>query len=382
MMMLVMPTALAIQVTSTGYNVVTPSFGDNAYYSVVLDGEGEAAVIGTIGIKNFNKNNLEEIAIEIPGKSARLIAAYQQVTENYTTEYRNEYRNEYRKVEYTSEDLSESSTFTLKLNESVAEDETARILIYYKAGGYAEESNGLLDFVFETPKYAADTNNVRVAINVQEGYYLRGNQARVNYQSTFTSMNSGMLKMSGSAQAAEFSTVAQRVQSEPGFVKTAYALDPWESFQVQGTYADANWKLYTWDMIIAIIVLLAGSVGAYFGIKKVWGQAEKAAKKSSMMRMVITGFGVGGLITTLWTAILFISETLMENTLPLIGILAISLLIATVLLIVGTATWFGKKYGVYQAIGVVVSIFVWMTILSIIILLVMGILNSPAILFF
>src|SRR3989344_812837 len=56
----------------------SPAFGSNQYYSVVFDGEGEAAVAAKLVIVNTAKSNLTALNVEIPG-NVRIIAAVQEV---------------------------------------------------------------------------------------------------------------------------------------------------------------------------------------------------------------------------------------------------------------------------------------------------------------
>src|SRR3989338_7731021 len=53
--------------------------GQNQFYSVVFDGEGDAIVAAKLKIQNIGKESLKELDIEIPGKNVRLVNIMQEV---------------------------------------------------------------------------------------------------------------------------------------------------------------------------------------------------------------------------------------------------------------------------------------------------------------
>ena len=60
------------------YGTTTGSKTHDQYYSVVFDGEGEAAVIAKLNIVNLTSSSLSMVNLDIPGESFRLINAVQE----------------------------------------------------------------------------------------------------------------------------------------------------------------------------------------------------------------------------------------------------------------------------------------------------------------
>ena len=58
----------------------TQTTGQNQYYTVVFDGEGEAAVAVKLTFQNTTKDPINSVDIEIPGTTVRLITAVQEIS--------------------------------------------------------------------------------------------------------------------------------------------------------------------------------------------------------------------------------------------------------------------------------------------------------------
>ena len=73
---------LAASVYAQAVRMPTPidgtGLGQNQFYSVVFDGEGDSIVAAKLKIQNIGKEPLKELNIEIPGENVRLINIMQE----------------------------------------------------------------------------------------------------------------------------------------------------------------------------------------------------------------------------------------------------------------------------------------------------------------
>jgi len=264
-------------------------FCRNQYYSVVFDGEGEAAVNAKLTLENINtEKSVNQIIIEVPGNEVRMIKAIQEMParqrqcrqwepvpmpmgyeedlmimprENINKQCLEWYPYisgpRYYTLKFDKEQLSKSVQFTLNLPEPVLPQEAISILLYYKASGYVQEKTGVSHFNYETLKMPYDIETVRVAINVQEGLYLEGGKAKTDYlpSSTTYSLQNAPLALEG-VQDKVASQFSREIQYVPGYTKNTSGLDPLESFVVEGKYATSQFALQKWFIIGVIIIFI------------------------------------------------------------------------------------------------------------------------------
>src|SRR4030042_7183961 len=64
--------------------------GQDHYYTVVFDGEGEAAVLAKIKLTNKGKDDISSFSFDIPATSLRIINSVQEVyeQEEYCVQYK------------------------------------------------------------------------------------------------------------------------------------------------------------------------------------------------------------------------------------------------------------------------------------------------------
>src|SRR3990167_5788480 len=142
----------------------TQTTGQNQYYTVVFDGEGETAVAAKLTFQNATKDPIDSVDIEIPGTVVRLITAVQEISQQQPClrygplpsypqgeeqpqnimppclQYDYGYSLPYYYILTTKEDhLSLSTKVTLTLPKSVNSQEQFSVLLYYKAVGYVEK---------------------------------------------------------------------------------------------------------------------------------------------------------------------------------------------------------------------------------------------------
>jgi len=391
-------------------------FGQNQYYSVVYDGEGEAAVGAKLLIQNNGKEKIDSTIIEIPGTGIRMIRAVQEVygKEQYCykwdqvcvdedeyscTKYERQcddwrwrsktYEPAYYSLDPEEEELSESVKYTFKLEKPLGEQEQSAILLYYKVPKSAEKKFGVFNFKFETAKTPYDVNSVRVAVNTQEELYLKGGEAETQYRATYDTAFKEMSAPSEiGIQSKALSNFSNQITHTNGYTKTTSGLDPWESFTVEGKYAKSRATLYMGAIIGWVIGALAFLTGLGFLIRWLIRRSAKKRKLNStskinrpeLLPLKIVGLGmgvaVGIIILIILSSLLFqiISSNIHYQYRSLIGLLIILLNGILVLAsITGSSLYFGIKHGAIKGVLVLVTTITSLLILGIIVVIVFAI---------
>ncbi len=310
-----------------------------AYYSVVFDGEGEADVAAKLIFLNMGKEPISKIVVEIPGISVRMISSVQEIHERYRTVYTT--------LDAEKEQLSNSAKYEIKLEQPIAGQETGTVLLRYKATGYAKESLGAFNFKFETAKVAYDVDYVRVAVNVQEGFTLKGGRAGVNYRPDFSAF--GSTTEMKAAESTALSGFSSRIIYESGYVKETRGIDPWESFSVKGTYSKSWLRLNIGKVALIVLIFAAVTGGLAFG-----GAMLMKSRKSSAVAAVAAG--------TLSAAAIFL-VVLVARYLPYdhlrspLLLILIFVLIAALLLagLLAPPIFVGIRYGIGMGIATLVT---------------------------
>ncbi|HLC66403.1 MAG TPA: hypothetical protein VJK52_02065 [Candidatus Nanoarchaeia archaeon] len=413
--LMLIPLAFAQQDIAIGRPSIMPipggdlTLSQNHFYSVNFDGEGEATVAAKVAIQNTGKELLKEVKLEIPGTSVRLINALQEVQtkkqrcsnwrdspapysketswEDLPEEQRNkcdywydQYEIKYYSLEREENKLSKSTQYTFTLPKPIGDQETAKIILYYKAEGYTDESAGVFKFDFETLKINQDINQIRVSVTVQDDLFLEGVESEVEYR------GGAMLEMAESAMAPSPSGVASdalqqfsnQIEWAPGLVKEAKGLDPLESFHVTGRYAKSRMALYQGKIWISAIVLLIAIVGMIFGARSLL--RRKTSSSSPTLGVVGGGVMSAVGIFVVWV-IAFILIAAMRQIVDyqmqsMVGLLImlISVLLSLALLI-GTPILVGYRYGIpsgLMTVGVMMLTLLVLTIIAVVFLIAMG----------
>ena len=338
---------------------------NSQYYSVMFDEEGEAVVALKVNLNNPSNETLDKLKIEIPGETIRILNVVQEyhllkeecaewkevcADDNCTSYYKKcSYFNSYvdysstkfYPVEYAAEKLSGSTAFTFTLPKVITQQNTATLIIYYKATGYVKKSLGVHNFDFETIKYNYDTSHVRVSINVQNDLFLEGTSASVNYKpADYGMMAEASFAKSESFDSKQLSEYSRSIEYDYGYVKEASALDPWESFHVKGKYSTSKSLLNKGRISLTIGIILGVLVLLFFGARKAYrvlrdysgisfasnlsnASAGKASKSNSSksavvipntsqaLAMVLTASFISSILLLLgWYALSFISKNL------------------------------------------------------------------------
>ncbi len=344
-----------------------PTFYGNSqqtsqYYSVFFDEEGQAAVAAKLIIQNTGKEPIRAVTIEIPGNNVRLINAVQEIQSKQKScvEYEsNNYQNSkciswreyegypysYSSLDRNGEVLSNSVKYTFVLENEVSSQGSTAIILYYKADGYVKQDWGVFNFNFETIKWNADTQTIRVAVNVQENLYLKGGESSISYQPNFGVMEATASKMVQSDAMQQFSN---EITYQSGYVKQAYGLDPWESFHVNGKYAKGWFSLYKTYVLIGLGILAAIIYGLYF----FWGRFSFSCKKLSVVPISL---GASFAFSLVFAGLFKLFEPLirgigyqMQEIVALMYVLVAAMVLITIL--VGPTVYVWKRHGALAGI--------------------------------
>lgn len=386
------------------------TLGQNQYYSVVFDGEGEAAVAIKYTIYNSSEEDINKVILEIPGANIRMINALEEVygrSEKVCDSWEDtcvkkddggvcvKYERNcaiwgYKRIDYNpiyhtlkpqSEKLSNSIKYTFDLAKNIASQESASLILYYKATGYVKKSFGIFNFNFETIKSNFDVNQIRVAVNVQEGFYLKGGKAETQYQQQAPVFSA--LEMGGEMKGMESQSIrsfSQNIIYQQGYVKQTSGLDPWESFTVNGKYSGSRFLL-NFKLLLLVLIVAAGIIlGIRILIRKLNKKTEAVSmeerpqepKKDIFSKILISGGGGGAGSLAVIFGGQYIVE-LMTSSIgyqyrTILGLLVVLVLgILFLISVFGPAVFIGRKYGLKYGIWTLVVTIITIILLALII---------------
>ena len=265
----------------------------NQFYAVSFDGEGDAIVRAQIDIENTLDRPLGNISLEIPGN-----AVVYKITQEYQGyQYKQEqiypypeYQNP-QALDYTKTLTSGATILNIELWNAIERNNSGSIIIFYKIPNYAQKDffgNYSFDFKTIIDNRAILIQNVRVAVNVQEGLSLKGGESSVDYRPGLGFMSEAtMAKASGSAMIDPYyRDYYYGIRDAQGLVKTATNLDPFESFHVKGNYG-GNWlamnfaDIALWIIAAGIIIAGAAIIMRKAGLAKIKGPNGNGYVKSA-----------------------------------------------------------------------------------------------------
>ncbi|MFH1390981.1 MAG: hypothetical protein ABIH20_01585 [Candidatus Diapherotrites archaeon] len=339
---------IALLLTFSQMNIAFAAQSDgyvhkNHYYAVSFDGEGDAIVRVQIDIENTLNQPRKWIDLEIPGQ----VVVYKAVQESPVRS----------PIEYSKTLTSSATILHLELKESIQMNNTGTIVLFYKIPRYAEKDLvGNYNFDFKTiiDKDAILIENLRVAVNVQEGLFMKGGEAKVDYKPNIGFMGEmAMAKaMDVSVESPYYKDYYYSIRNTQGLVKTATNLDPFESFHVKGNYGE-NWiGLYFFDMIAGIIGAAVLIIILVLGFRKIKKALKfKETKGNDYVQSALVGFGSAVSIVIISAVLFFIAALVSEFSYSLqwisllIGLLGI--LISFVLLFL-PSLYVSSKKGIIQ----------------------------------
>ncbi|MDP3918334.1 MAG: hypothetical protein Q8Q35_00315 [Nanoarchaeota archaeon] len=272
-------------------------YGQEQYYSVTFDKEGEASVLAVFTIQDAE--DLKDMKLEIPGEGIRIVSVTQEKYDYTETCYNEEidcqwYRSypvSYEDLSYTMTELTDSVTLDLELIELHEKEEEVKVIVYYKVESYVEETLGVYKFDFETISWEYDTSDVTVYIDVSEDLYLKGGNSEIEYKSGVATVEA----MSESAVMMDRGFMPPSYGS--GYSESVSALDPYETFHVEGKYADSWWHVNWYKFVVGILIGIAVVLAGVVGVKALY------KKKKRLGLTVATGVGSGLVVAAMWLGV-------------------------------------------------------------------------------
>ena len=176
--------------------------------------------------------------------------------------------NQSHALEYTKTLTSQATILHLGLWTPIQRGETTSIVLFYKIPQYAQkDSLGNFQFDFKTiiDRQAILVQNMRVAINVDYCFTLKGGESKVDYRPNIGFMGDAAMTKAASADIAspEFRQYTEQIRYAGGLVKTASNLDAFESFHVKGTYGENSFIVNFPESMFGIVIgalVLAGII--------------------------------------------------------------------------------------------------------------------------
>ncbi len=269
----------------------------NQFYAVSFDGEGDAIVRAQIDIENTLDRPLGNISLEIPGNAVVYKIMQGYAYKDYAYGYGNDYypNPEYQNpqaLDYTKTLTSGATILNIELWNAIERNNSGSIIIFYKIPNYAQKDffgNYSFDFKTIIDNRAVLIQNVRVAVNVQDGLSLKGGESSVDYRPGLGFMSEAtMAKASDSAIMIDpyYRDYYYGIRNAQGLVKTATNLDPFESFHVKGNYGE-NWlalnfaDIALWIIAAGIIIAGAAIIMRKAGLAKIKGPNGNEYVKSA-----------------------------------------------------------------------------------------------------
>lgn len=333
---LMVPTGAAL----TSAHQTTDYWHTNDYYSVEMDGEGEAFVVARMKLQGVSEGTQSDITLEIPSRSATVYKVAQE-SGRYTS-------NAYF-LDYSLERLGDSTRIKISLEEPIKADETTEILLVYKQQGVAEKSLGTWNFRFESVKdNSALVRKAGVEISAPDRMHMQGTgDSDVDYKPSLTVQQA----MEGSMAANEMFRRAPRRHNPDHTVRN---LDPGESMTVTGGYSE-SWVLLHLDSLIggAVILLLFLLISNRFSplrsLRKWLRNTPKRKRGTSAAPVAVTSIYSTGLFLTSLAFARFTMKIMNGLHGETALVLGFGLLLLDVILVLGSL--FVPSYIIYRGHG-------------------------------
>ncbi|MDD5178146.1 MAG: hypothetical protein PHT54_02600 [Candidatus Nanoarchaeia archaeon] len=357
------------------------SFGQDQYYGVVFDKEGEAAVAAKITYYNSGSEDINEVVIELPGTNHRMVSILQEYyvkekrcsyweevcfktdSNGFCEEFKKQCNNWYEYQVYPpyyyslksdKEELSNSVKYTIKLEKPIKSQESGSVILYYKSKDYVESSFGVYRFGFETLKIPYDTKSMTVAVDVVDDLKMSDTNSQTQYLDVSYDKAASFAVGEG-AQSDELYRFSNNIGYNGQRLETTSNLDPWESFKVTGKYSSSWFNLHKGSILIWVLVALVVIGGAVLLIKKGLKKQTSPALRiigTSLVSTIVLG-GLWFLAKVLYD---FVRNNLYYQYSSLVGILIITLTVILSLAIwIVPAVFIGMKYGVKEGIWTVIA---------------------------
>lgn len=293
----------------------------------------------------------------------------------------NSYSTKFQRIEY---DLK-NGQILLHLSTPIGVNESGSYFVYFRSPSFAHKNLfGAYNFNFETLKTNDNINNLTIGINTDSDYILRDAKGKINYQTNTTTMSLPLGGFSNRTISNNQQVTDFYMQIGQGNItKTANDLASNETYKVSGTYADAQWKLYSNEiftglviffliLLVIIVVLRILFVRWHKGIKE--NQTLSADTHNHAVKVFLTSFGLSFASTFLlffYTIGLFMAgiffNIFQNNFVVLMCLFAISMAVYMFFLFV-PAIIIGIKKGLFWGLNTFGFTIMW-SILFLIVLL-------------
>ena len=323
------------------------------YYAVSFDGEGDAIVRAKLIIENISDQPITEIALQMP--------------ENSLVYYIVQETPDFNKLKFSKERSADYLDVKIRLANKIKEGGQGSIVIIYKVPHLAKKDLlGNFNFEFKTiiDKKAILTERVRVAVNVQPGFYLKGAKSEVNYKPDFFSETQAA-KIASETMPYHYKRYYD-IEYARGLVKQAYSLDQFESFTVRGFYSENLVALY-WLEILSGIAVVGAIIAVIVYVLKKFSNRKKIASvmQNGFFAVIAVSFLDALALLLLSFLLAAVGEGVFRYVsnpfLALLFIFIVMVSLATTMLF--PAYWLYKKHSVMHAIAAVLLTLVFLFII-------------------
>lgn len=366
--------------------IANPSalFGQDHAYTVTFRGNGEAVINLRVSFTNAGEKDQTTLTYRVPRVEPQDITVYQVIREPECIRYGSKIDecSEYQEPNYydtywygsttyqKAEVQYEADTVTITLPQGVAPNKTASILLYFRANGYTKKGSfGSYDYLFESLKSEESIRNLQVGITTDSQLKLKNPDSDVNYR-----FEGDVAPAQGMMTESKLDNYYQQI-GQGNVVKYATYLQPLDSFTVEGSYADAPWKLYAKAIIIGIVVfIIILAVLAMILIKIIKHIRDHMHKStpvysmgSSILFMGMVSF-VASLFTAGYTIGIYILSSFANNWYYLEMNTLLMLLVVIVsfgvypLMLFGPAFIIGRMRGMRWGVGTFALTLMWLMI--------------------
>ena len=410
-----------ILLISFAYALVPPNYNNNNhYYSVLLDGEGEAIVNLRINVQDYDES-VDSYLLEIPYSNVRVLGIYEKVKDSDRTciawentctkrgagstcveydyngnclkqeapclEYgktctqynSNRITYKYEKLDVEPQFLSDKVLLDIDFTQPAEANEQKEILVAVKIYDSVSKGLGKLKLSFETFATNIDLSYVQVGVSVPGEYMIAGSNSRTNYRSNILTYT-GAMESSKTLSYNEMYDYSRRIGSNYQYRKSTNNLDPFETFSVNINYSRSWFALHWPSVLIGLLIVAAIILGIVFAIKKLkLSLAKLNTNLKTDKEKTHTGLisFLGGLfvslgIVILWTIIILVGKFLSSSFRSgseaifylIVGLLGV---ILTLGLMIGIPIYVGSKYKPKTGFFLALWMFGWLFILSILI---------------
>ncbi len=376
----------------------TPSFlGHEHAYTVTLRGNGETHVVLKAAFTNSSEATTSAITLQIPRVTPADLVAYQVIRAPNCVAFKSansleqivipeceQYEDPnyfepyyYGNLQYKKATIAqEGEDIEVTLPQGVSPGKSGSIVLFYTNSAYTKKTLfGGYDFTFETLKVDEPIRSLQVGINTDTNLQIKGVSAEVQYRDVFTPA----VAMQEMSKGGTSDSVAQYFgQIGSGrLVKTAYELQPNETYTVTATYGRLWWNLYAMEVIIAVLVIVAVGAIVIVLLRKLYGKIQSSIKNESSEEelsknkqniVIVTGlsFAASILIAAYsvfqFFIIMLIQRQYYDSTITLfIGLVLFILSICIyALLFVGPGVYIGMKKGILWGIATFVATLCWL----------------------